>query len=116
VAYRLRRPTTDKLELKLQVPCQWHDDRDWNKRTPIHRSIALIGEKVNNPVRGERKSRDESLIVGVCSQSGKGCFGVAEASRFHLHPIHEREIQAAELAVAVIPAGEVENTAGLEGA
>ena len=57
--------------------------------------MALTGEKVNKPVH--KKCKPSGDCVGVCSKAGQARVGIPETVRFHIHAIHEREIEAAHL-------------------
>src|SRR5262245_3644371 len=49
------------------------------------------------------------------SQPREPRVGIAEAVELHSHPVHDREVEAAELAIPVALSGVVEDPAGLQG-
>jgi hypothetical protein len=66
--------------------------------------MALTGEKVNKPVH--KKCEPSGDRVGVCSKAGQARVGIPETVRRHVDAIHEREIEAAQLAFAITSASE----------
>ena len=54
------------------------------------------------------------LEVSDVSDTLEALGGVAEAIELHAHSIHQREVEAAELAVLVTGVGVIEHAAGLE--
>jgi hypothetical protein len=66
--------------------------------------MALTGEKVNKPVH--KKCKPSGDRVRVCSKAGQAHVGIPETVRRHVHAIHEREIEAAQLAFAITSASE----------